>query len=294
MFLLRKNRILGAQAQTSMLSVITVLLVSALAGCMVSSSNNLDLSAAAPIGEDIRQITPDMQVPKIKEILERAEAGDPYAQYLMGVIYAEGNSITQDFEQSFKWLIQAAAAGLPEAQYHVGYAFLQGIGVIQNDLEAHAWYLLAAEAGLADAQFNLSLLYLEGRGIEQDTDLAVNWTFKAPLQDHASALLNLGVWYGGGLNGLPINDPESFKWYKKAAQQNLDVAKYVVSERYHGGVGVPSNVVRGYAWLILVEADTDLVKATRSLRKSSLTPEQINQANELASVCRLSKYTECD
>lgn len=45
-----------------------------------------------------------------------AEAGNPYAEYLLGKLCWEGGDIHQDMEQALYWLNQAAEQGHPYAQ----------------------------------------------------------------------------------------------------------------------------------------------------------------------------------
>src|SRR6476620_8819456 len=63
------------------------------------------------------------------------------------------------FEQS------AADKGSAIAQFNIGIMYANGQGVAQNYSEAVKWYGLAANQGFADAQYNLGLLYANGQGV---------------------------------------------------------------------------------------------------------------------------------
>ena len=60
-----------------------------------------------------------------------------------------------------------AAQGQVYAQFNLGVVFAQGQGVPQDYTEAIKWYLLAAQQGNTDAQFNLGLMYTQGQGVPQ-------------------------------------------------------------------------------------------------------------------------------
>ena len=79
----------------------------------------------------------------------RAEAGDAEAQFNLGVMYAFGRGVTQDYAQAVSWFRKAADQGYAEAQYNLGFRYAIGQGVPQDDAEAVRWYRLAADQGFA-------------------------------------------------------------------------------------------------------------------------------------------------
>jgi hypothetical protein len=79
----------------------------------------------------------------MQELVERATGGDAKAQCDLGMIYAEGSGVPQNFAASVKWFRRAAE---------------------QDD---------------ANAQLRLGMSYLEGKGIDKDIDEAIKWLYKA-------------------------------------------------------------------------------------------------------------------
>jgi TPR repeat protein len=63
---------------------------------------------------------------------------------------------------------EKAEQGEADAQFNLGLLYANGEGVPQDYAEARTWYLKAAEQGDAKAQFNLGLLYSHGWGVPQD------------------------------------------------------------------------------------------------------------------------------
>jgi uncharacterized protein len=84
--------------------------------------------------------------------LERAESGDPAAQFQLGWCHEMGQGTPVDLEAACQWYRRAAAQGYPRAQYHLGLACSYGAPGVAWDLaEACKWLMLAARNHLAEA-----------------------------------------------------------------------------------------------------------------------------------------------
>ena len=70
--------------------------------------------------------------------------------------------------------------------------------------------LETAAAGDASAQFKIGLLYEEGWGVPEDDAEARKWYRKAAEQGHVRAQFNLGVIYDTG-TGVPEDDAEALR-----------------------------------------------------------------------------------
>ena len=73
-----------------------------------------------------------------------ADQGDANAQYMLGIMYANGRGVPQDYAEAMKWCRLAAEQGYARAQYMLGIMYANGRGVPQNDVQAHMWFNLAA------------------------------------------------------------------------------------------------------------------------------------------------------
>src|SRR5260370_7946641 len=58
-----------------------------------------------------------------------------------------------------KALMNKANSGDPEAQFGLGVVYQQGLGVDKSEYEAMRWYRFAANSGPTEAQNNLAYLY---------------------------------------------------------------------------------------------------------------------------------------
>ena len=104
-----------------------------------------------------------------------AAHGDAKAQYNLGLMYENGQGVTQDYKEAVKWCRLAADQGLAEAQYNLGLIYRDGEGVTQDYKETVKWYRLAADQGFAEAQYNLGLMYRYAYGVLQDYTSAHMW-----------------------------------------------------------------------------------------------------------------------
>ena len=74
-----------------------------------------------------------------------AENGDAISQLYMGVLYANGTGVKQDYSVAATWYSRAADQGNAIAQRNLALLYECGVGVKQDDAEALRWYMLAAE-----------------------------------------------------------------------------------------------------------------------------------------------------
>ncbi|MFB3828561.1 MAG: tetratricopeptide repeat protein [Bryobacteraceae bacterium] len=142
--------------------------------------------------------------------------GHAGAQFALGLAYAEGNGVSQDYAEAAKWYRLAATRRHAGAQLNLGVLFAEGQGVRQDYQEAAKWYRLAAKQGNAGGQFNLGLMYLQGQGVPQDYSKAVKWLRLAAAQGEVHAQFNLGVMYIRG-EGVPPDYVQAHMWFNLAA-----------------------------------------------------------------------------
>lgn len=72
-----------------------------------------------------------------------AKQGNAQAQSNLGVRYAIGLGVTQDYKEAVKWFRLSAEQGEAEGQYNLGVMYAQGFGVKQDYVQAHKWFSIA-------------------------------------------------------------------------------------------------------------------------------------------------------
>jgi TPR repeat protein len=113
-------------------------------------------------------------------------------------------------------------------------------------------------------------------------------------QGDAWRQFRLGWMYDNG-KGVPENDAEAVKWYRKSADQGFRSAQFSLGRRYWSDDGVPENSIRAYMWLSTAESQ-GIIIAGHYLEKlkSQMTKQQIADGQALASKCFESGYKDCD
>lgn len=223
-----------------------------------------------------------------------AVQGDLDAQRKLGIIYAIGEGVTQDYQEAAKWSRLAAAQGDAVAQYNLGWMYNQGKGVKQDHREAMKLYRLAAAKGDAGAQLNLGTMYYRGEGVTQDYQEAVKWFRLAAAQGDVNAQYNLGSMYDGG-KGVTQDHREAVKWYRLAAVQGDADAQFNLGISYAIGEGVTQDYVRSHMWLTLAAAGGNSNAAKeRDLVASKMTAQQTTAALKLTRECENINYKNCD
>ena len=76
-----------------------------------------------------------------------AEQGDALAQYILGVMYDNGQGVPQNYTKAVEWYRKAAEQGHSKAQSSLGVMYILGYGVPQNYTQAYIWFSVAAAQG---------------------------------------------------------------------------------------------------------------------------------------------------
>jgi TPR repeat protein len=158
-----------------------------------------------------------------------------------------------DFKTALAEWTPLAEQGDADAQYNLGYMYAVGEGVLENYRTSAKWFTLAAEQGLADAQVRLALMFAMGKGVLENNKTAYKWAKLAATQDHGDAQGFLG-------------------------------ALAVVDEDY----------LRAYMWysLAIYNGAEDISEAKDAV-KALMTSADVDTAQQMASRCLESGYTDC-
>ena len=116
------------------------------------------------------------EIVKLSDHMDRAEAGDPAAQAMIGLKYYEGNLLPQDYAKAAEWLTKSAEQGFIDAKHVLANMYLNGLGVHQNHEKALGLWIEAAESGYSACYYNLGLMYAQGKGTTADMHKALHWT----------------------------------------------------------------------------------------------------------------------
>lgn len=155
-------------------------------------------------------------------------------------------------------------------------------------------WLPLAENGDATAQNALGWLYNEGKGAGLDFGQALKWYTLAAEQGNVHAHYNLGFLHEHG-NGTPRDEDSAMRWYALAAQHGDTRAYYRLGLMYARGTGTPEDSILAYMWyhIAAAEAEDKIAEGNRNSLAAQMTPDQLQQAQTLASECVKKNYNGC-
>ena len=87
-----------------------------------------------------------------------AEQGYDAGQYNLGLLYAQGKGVRQDYVAAASWFTKAAEQRFTLAEWELGRAYYNGQGVPQDYVVARMWLMLAAAGGNKDAADSLKVI----------------------------------------------------------------------------------------------------------------------------------------
>jgi Sel1 repeat len=126
-------------------------------------------------GEVISAIQEPIRDTDLARTLNRARADDIAAQYNMGLRFADGNGVPQNYVLAMTWFMKASEGGNPEAQLKLVLGYIKGVGVPRDEHQAVMWLKRAANGGNTWAERALSNLYLTGKSVPRDYVRAYTW-----------------------------------------------------------------------------------------------------------------------
>jgi TPR repeat protein len=162
-----------------------------------------------------------------KDCKKAARNGDSESQFKLATLYARGQGVKKDLEDSTKWLQQSAEQGHAGAQHNLGVAYQQGSGLKIDKESAADNYRLSAVSGNVKSQRNLAYMYERGDGIDQDLYKAYQWHLRSAENSLASGQLKVGLMLLKG-EGVDENRDEGLVWIKKSAESGEADAQFVL------------------------------------------------------------------
>ena len=155
-------------------------------------------------------------------------------------------------------------------------------------------FLPLAEEGNTNAQFLLGGMYDYGRGVPENDQEALKWYKRAAEQGFAQAQFLLGGMYDLG-KGVPVDESQTLKWFTLAARQGFPPAQLGLGDLYYKGKGVPQDNIQAYMWWsISASLGNEAAQNNSRLLKDEMSRAQVRRADRLARRCLETDYTECD
>ncbi len=206
-----------------------------------------------------------------------ANKGNYYAQYMIGLMYYNGQGVTKDYKEAYKWLEKSSTGWFAPAMCLLGIMYQNGLGVTKDYNMARIYYenviqqedennitievdyennpslgysISKNRRGIGEAQNNLALLYMKGLGVKQNAKKAFSLLKDSTNNKFALAQLSLSVCYLEGI-GTKRNNINAFKWCHEAAKQGPVTAEYNLGLYYLQGIGTDKSFDDAVKWLSL-------------------------------------------
>lgn len=197
---------------------------------------DLDQEAVPLVASNSRHRSPNhhlrtqMSSQDLKLLVEGAVKGDSLAQLALGVRYARGDGVPQDYHEAVRLWTMSAKSGNADAMCNLGNMADPGmtphVPRIEEDHQLAAmWYLKAANKGHAKAQYNLSIKYRKGDGVQMSMTDAYYWCKKSADQGDTNAIHNLGVMTNLG-QGVEKDTASGEQLKKEAARRGTPRDKF--------------------------------------------------------------------
>ena len=188
------------------------------------------------------------KVLKVAVIKFLADLGDAHAQYILGIMHADGDRVEKSDKLAVLRFREAAEQEHEYAQLMLGYMCAMGKGTLYSPKEALICYHRAEKQGNKDAMFNIATMYHVGEGVLRDLQEAFKWYLKAGKYGHPKAMNMLGIFYRHGY-GVKRDDEEAVRWDRKGAEAGNPHAKVNLGCMLLIGRGVTYDPIEGVKWL---------------------------------------------
>ena len=96
-----------------------------------------------------------------------ANLGDVNAKVNLGLLYYDGNIVSQDYKEAFKWFTEAAEAGNIVGIFQAGLCYQKGRGVEKDIEKAIEYYKKGMEHGDVQCAHNLGSIYLDRKDLKE-------------------------------------------------------------------------------------------------------------------------------
>ncbi|WP_083700095.1 tetratricopeptide repeat protein [Shewanella sp. UCD-KL12] len=143
------------------------------------------------------------------------------AQFMLGLMYFEGNGGGKDLSAAEHWLKLSVDNGHGEAAYLLGQINFDEYYNIQR---AHSWFQKSAELGHVPANHKLGLMYSDGSMGHTDQQQARLWFLKAAEMGSADSQVNLATLEFNGING-ESDLMQCYVWLSAADSQGHEIAR---------------------------------------------------------------------
>jgi len=169
-----------------------------------------------------------------------------YCSFYMGLAFANGYSVPQDYKNAIHWYSKSAKDGNKDSARNLAWLYETGKGTNIDYKSAFYWMSKAASSGWTTPTVELGRYYLYGIGTEKNTEKAFKLLSKtAKDNEYASHYLAKMYYYG---DGIKQDYKKSFEYFSKASEKNHSWSDYFIGNHYYYGYGKEKSYTQAYNW----------------------------------------------
>ena len=174
---------------------------------------------------------------QITALQDAATAGDPMAQFQLGLMYESGEGVSKDRAKAFGYFAEIAnqhADAAPKGTEAdiVAHSFVKMGEYYQDGVpeagipkdEGYSIKLLLHAAtyfGDAEAQYRVGMLYLDKDGLGDNPVQSARWLYSAATKGNVAAQAHLGDLLFNGDGQVKANPVEGLTWLTVASRNSL-------------------------------------------------------------------------
>ena len=190
---------------------------------------------------------------EFNKIKASAEAGDPIAQYKLGMCYFDANNVNNNDKEALKWLTLSMNQGNVDAMNLVGLFYFEGIGVEKDEKKALELFKKCVDKNNVDAMRNLGVLLIYSKNEKiKNQEEGYSYLKKAYDAKFDYAYIDLGDLYRRGIY-VKKDKAKGFKFYMEASKlygQFVYLAYWELAGCYYHGIGVEKNLIEGIRYTL--------------------------------------------
>lgn len=207
------------------------------------------------------------------ESLKRnAEKGDEFSQFLLGLLYKNGQGVKQSFLQAAEQFMSAASQGNGAACHELGKFYEEGFAYRQSYEKAAEWYRRGIVFGEKRCVYSLAKLLVESRVEKQEGEdtgkmFEEAWAyFEAKAKnDEVEANYYLGKMSFSGW-GTMRSPHKSLEYFKKGADAYDGACLYEYARFFLKGIIVEASAKQGIGYLESAEENYSVDAIRMKLR----------------------------
>lgn len=227
-----------------------------------------DLAPSQFYSGNMRRLTREVvAASSLDALVAEADAGNPRAQVLLGVIHTNGDfGFEQDLAEAARLYESAAASGFAPAHVHLVPLYSDGRGVPRDPARALRHARIAADFNIPLAQAFAGSLLSSDDGITPDYRMALYYLRAAVSNGEPRAHCHLGLLYDAG-EGVPSDERQALEHFRLCADSGFAMGQYLVGTYYeHGRGGVRADRAEAIYWYGLA-ANQNLEEAREALNR---------------------------